>query len=282
VIANEFNKYFLSIAKDLNKRNGLGFYNPENTTPLHYLLQSFKTPFPNIKLNFMSSKEIENIIKSLKPKNSSGYDGISTRILKISSSFISSPLTHFCNKSISYGTFPDRLKYAIVKPLFKKGDRSCIANYRPISLLSSFSKVLEKVMYNRLLTHLCKYSILAKEQFGFRSDSSTKQALFKLINETLQALNSKSPVGSIFFDLEKAFDCLNHDILISKLQFYGVNGKAKLESYLNSRYQRTQVFDEKANLTSFSTWEKITNGVPKDQFWALCCFLFISMICPKF
>jgi hypothetical protein len=103
--------------------------------------------------------------------NSSGYDGISTKLLKISSSFISSPLTYICNKSISLGIFPDRLKYAVVKPLFKEGDRSSISNYRPISMLSSYSKVFEKVTYNQLQEHLCKYSILAEEQFGFRADS---------------------------------------------------------------------------------------------------------------
>jgi hypothetical protein len=141
--ANEFNKYFLCIARNINtEHNDLNFHKLDNTTPLHYLLQSFKTPFPNINLKFISSNEVENIIKSLKPKNSSGYDGISTKLLKISSSFISSPLTHICNKSISLGIFPDRMKYAVVKPLFKKGDRSSISNYRPISILSSFSKVI--------------------------------------------------------------------------------------------------------------------------------------------
>jgi hypothetical protein len=120
-------------------------------------------------------------------------------------------------------------------------------------------------MYNQLQEHLCKYIILAEEQFGFRAYSSTDKAIYKLINETRQALNSKSPVGGIFFYLEKAFDCLNHDILMSKLQFYGVNGKAKswFESYLNNRYLRIQVSDEESNQTSLSTWEKITDGVPQ-------------------
>jgi hypothetical protein len=126
-IENELNKYFLSIAKNINiEHNDSNFQKLDNTTPLHYLLQSFKTPFPDIKLKFLSSKEVENIIKSLKTKNSSGYDGISTKLLKISSTFSSLPLTHICNKSIPLGIFPDRLKYAAVKPLFKKGDRSNI------------------------------------------------------------------------------------------------------------------------------------------------------------
>jgi hypothetical protein len=119
----------------------------------------------------MSTKEVENI-KSLKPKNSSGYDGISTKLLKISSPFISSPLTHICNKSFSSGIFPDRLKYAVVKPLFKKGDKFNISNY------SSFSKVLEKVMDNQLQEHLNKYSIVAEEQFKFRTDSTTNKAIY--------------------------------------------------------------------------------------------------------
>jgi len=130
-------------------------------------MQSFKNPFSNINLKSISTKEIENIIKSLKPKNASGYDGISTKLIKICSPFISSTLAHICNKSLSSGIFPDHLKYAIVKLLFKKGDKSKISNYRPLSILSSFSKVLEKVIYNQLQEHLSKYGILAEEQFGF-------------------------------------------------------------------------------------------------------------------
>ena len=93
-------------------------------------------------LKSVSTKEIKNIIKSLKPKNSSGYDTTSTKLLKISSPFITSSLTPICNKSVSSGTFPDRLKYAVVKPSFKKGDKTKLLNYRPISIFSSFSKVL--------------------------------------------------------------------------------------------------------------------------------------------
>jgi len=118
--ANAFNKYFLNIAKSINfEQHEPSSHNPENITLLHYLMQSFKNPFQNINLKSTSTREIENIIKYLKPKNSSGYDGISTKLVKICSPFIRSPLAHTCNKSLSSGIFPDHLKYAIVKPLFK-------------------------------------------------------------------------------------------------------------------------------------------------------------------
>ena len=226
-IANAFSKYFLTIAKSINtKQNELSSHNLDTTTPLHYLIQSSKNSFPNINLKSISTKEIENTIKSLKPKNSSGYNRISTKLIKISSPYISSPLTHVCKKSLTSGIFPDCLKYAVVKPLFKKGDKSKTSNYRPIYLLSSISKVLEKVIYNQLQERLNKCSILAG-QFGFISDSTTNKAICKLIPETLSTLNSKFIVGGIFFNLEKVFDCINHSILLSKQQFYGVNGKAK-------------------------------------------------------
>jgi hypothetical protein len=106
---------------------------------------------------------------------------------------------------------------------------------------------------------------LAQEQFGFRSNSTTNKAIYILINETLNALNSKLIVGGIFFDLKKAFDCLNHDILLSKLQFYCVNGitRSWFVSYLQNRYMRVQITDEGLNQTSFSSLKKITDGVPQ-------------------
>lgn len=110
-MANEFNKYFSSVAKNINtKQNKFSPYNVDNITPLHYLNQSFNNPLPKFNLKTVSTKEIKNIIKSLNPKISSGYDGISTKLLKISSPFITSPLTHICNKSISSRNFPRPLE----------------------------------------------------------------------------------------------------------------------------------------------------------------------------
>jgi len=204
------------------------------------LLNLFHKAFPIIKFKNTSPREIEKIINSLKIKESSGYDEVSTKILKISAPFISSPLSYICNKSMLSGTFPTRLKYAIVKPLLKKGDKENIANYRPISLLTSFSKVFEQIIYDRLLKHIAMKNILAVKQFGFRTSSSTENASYKLIEDTLNALSNRLMVGAIFCNIQKAFDCVNHNILLTKLEFYGITGITYklLISYLKGRYQR--------------------------------------------
>ena len=167
---------------------------------------------------------------------------MTTKILKTVSPFIVSPLTHICNRMLSTGSFPDRLKFSEIKPIYKKGDKTKIANYRPISLLPAFSKIYEKVLYNRLYNHLLLNNILAKEQFGFRCNTSTEMAIYTrtLINDILSSLNTKTLVGGLFCDLQKAFDCVNHDILLSKMKFYGITGIASRlkESYLRNKYQR--------------------------------------------
>jgi hypothetical protein len=153
-----------------------------------YLSQAFLTPFPEIKFEPMSTKETENIIKSLKPKNSNGYDEISVNILKISASAISSPLAYICNKSFSMGVFPTHLKYSEIIPLLKNGDKTSVMNYRPISLLTSFSKVIEKDIFVRLPSHIKNNNILSN-QYGFRGDSSSDRAIYNFINEILKALD---------------------------------------------------------------------------------------------
>jgi hypothetical protein len=117
---------FLSVAENRNvtsKQSKNSISNSLMFTPTHYFHQAFPNPFPNMKIKPLSTKEVENVIKSLKLKNSFGYDGVSVKVLKLSSLFISSPLTYICNKSIAHGKFPDRLKYSEIKPLYKKGDK---------------------------------------------------------------------------------------------------------------------------------------------------------------
>jgi len=184
-IAEIFNQHFTSIAKANTANNNHNTSSASNRyiiTPTHFLLQSFNCTFPNFKLMRLSTKDIRNIIKSLNTKFSHGYDKIPTKLLKLSLPFILSPLTHICNKSLSLGIFPDLLKYSEIKPLFKKGDKHNISNYRPISILTSFSKVLEKLEHIQLYEHGSNHNILVDEQFGFRNKLATTDAIFKLIN----------------------------------------------------------------------------------------------------
>ena len=117
------------------------------------------------------------------------------------------------------------MKYSIIKPLYKKGNKRDVSNYRPISLLTSFSKILEKVIQTRLLDHLHK-NIISKEQYGFWRGFTTENAVYKLINEVWNALNNKKIVGGIFCDLTKGL-CVHHDILISKIEKYGILVRAR-------------------------------------------------------
>ena len=177
-----------------------------------------------MKLNYPTPKKIEKIIKSLKSKKSYGYGGSPLNILKVSTPFITSPLTYICNKSLLSSIFRSRLKFSEINPLHKKVDKTDIINFRPISLLTYFSKILEKVLYTRLYQHINQNNILATKQYGFRNNSSTEKASFKLINEILLALNNKLTVGGIFCDLEKAFYSVNHDMQLTECEFYRFRG----------------------------------------------------------
>jgi hypothetical protein len=160
------------------------------------------------------------------------------------------------------GTFPTRLKYAILKPLLKKEGKENVANYRPISLLTLFSKVFEKIIYDTLLKHIKTNNILAVEQFGFRT-SLTEKASYKLNDDLLNAPNNRMMVGGIFCDLQKAFNCVNHNILLKKLEFYGITGITYklIKFYLQGRYQRVVLNNHSSS--SCSNWGEITHSVPQ-------------------
>jgi Notch-like protein len=125
----------------------------------------------------------------LKSKSSYGYEEISTKIIKLCKPFIISPLINICNKVLAIGNFPERLKFLLVKSIYKSGDKCSPVNYRPISLLPSFSKIFEKVMLNRLCDRMNRNSILNEYQYGFRSDLSIENASYILLNEILTAMN---------------------------------------------------------------------------------------------
>ena len=139
----------------------------------------------------------------------------------------------------------------------KKGNKTEMSNYRPISLFTSFSKVFENVIYKRWPYHIKNNNILAKEKYGFMNNSSTETASYDLINNILKALNSKMWVGGIFCDLTKAFGYINHNILLSKLEFCGITGRANnlIKSYLSDRYQRVLI-NNKYLKNHFSEWKK--------------------------
>jgi len=141
------------------------------------------------------------------------------------------------------------MKFSIIKPIYKQGNKMNPTNYRLISLMTSFLKVFEKVLCIRLTEHFNTNKLLVENQFGFRKGIATEDAIFKLTNEILNALNNKAMAGSIFCDLEKAFDSVNHDILLSNLLYYGICGKAKLllQSYLQNRYQRVHITNSYLN-----------------------------------
>ena len=183
--------------------------------------------------------ELTALCTSLDPAKACGWDNISAKVVKETIFYFVDPLCNIFNKSISSGVFPDSLKIAKVVPLYKKKCNQNIENYRPVAILSIFSKLLEKVMYNRLFSFLEKYEILINEQFGFRKKHSTAHGVFDLSNYVVDELDKGNFCLGLFMDLSKAFDTIDHHILLDKLCYYGVRGVALdwFRSYLTGRKQ---------------------------------------------
>ena len=240
-IADSFNNYFVDLGPKLASKlipvDPLDAQ-PKITTPIN------KPTIKNsIVLTNTDSAEVFTIISHLKSSSSCGHDQISVKVIKCVAEWISPVLASLINHSFLTGTFPELLKVAKVIPVHKTGDKNLISNYRPISLLNTFSKIYEKVFLNRLLSFLNKYNIIYANQFGFRKHHSTNFALTSFLDSLTEALDRNEYAVGIFIDLSKAFDTIDHQILLKKLDGYGVRGLAYnfVESYLKDRSQYVEL-----------------------------------------
>ena len=222
--------------------------------------------------------EIKDIIKKLKSKLSAGFDEIPPKILKSSPDIVLVALSHIFNLSLSAGKFIDDFKQAKVFPVLKKGDPRVMNNYRPISLLSCVSKILEKIMYRRLTKFLIHQNFFYDLQFGFRKSYCTSDAITFMIDKISKAFDRKEMTLAIFLDLSKAFDpkpLINHSILLQKLNHFGIRDSALdwFESYLNGRSQKVVC----SRVLSSNT-NSILKGVPQGSILGPVLFLFLSTI----
>ena len=208
-ISNEFNNYFSTVADNILKAN---------KTPTHKTFDKYLKNRNSSSFAFepCTPNEVFLLIAELNPSKGTGPNGIPTEILKMINFVISIPLSKIINNCIQTGTHPEKLKLAHVIPIFKKGCRLLVSNYRPISLLSNINKIFEKIMHKRIYSFLEKFNLLYRLQFGFRSKYSTSHALIHMTETIRAALDSGFVTCGIFVDFQKAFDTVNHEILLKK------------------------------------------------------------------
>ena len=258
MMADVFNKYFVGIGKNMADK----IPQIENTIYSKREVQS-------MLFNETSPDEIIDIIKSLSSKKCIIESDIPTRFLKVASPIISPILSNIFNACLQKGIYPDSLKVAQVIPVHKAKSKSECSNYRPISLLSQYNKIFEKIINKRLYNYLEKFKILTQHQYGFRKNNSTSLAIYDLIENLLKSKDNGNIACALFLDLSKAFDTVDRNILIKKLDHYGIRGPPLelLKSYLTNRKQFTMVNGKKSSQFS------IDIGVPQGSILGPLLFL---------
>ena len=231
-IANEFNNYFATIGDKLAQQIKSTGQNVSN-----YLGER-----ANSTLNFkpVTTETVAKIIDNLKPKTSTGHDGISCKLIKLISQEISPALSIAINQCITTNTFPSQLKIAKVIQLLKnKGSITSFENWRPIALLPALSKIYERAIHNQIYEYFTANLLFTNCQYGFRTQSSTEDAILDFQDKIKSLLDQRQIPFSVFLDLSKAFDTIDHSILLTKLDHYGFshNALALLRSYLAERKQ---------------------------------------------
>ena len=261
-IAEQFNSFFINVGPSFSDK----IPQPPNLSYKDYSKKNITSRF---SFKLVQTDDVIKIIQNLKTKTSCGYDGLSTKLLKTISLSVSPLLTIITNQSLFTGIFPEKLKIAKVLPLYKKGNEHVFDNYRPISLLPSISKVIEKIVYNQLYDYFVKNNLIYDSQYGFRQLHSTELAALEITDRLTQNMDRGDISITIYLDLSKAFDTLNHEILINKLNYYGVRGTANnwFQSYLSSRNQFVSFDNQQSNMMP------LTTGVPQGSILGPLLFL---------
>lgn len=259
VLANRFNAYFTNVGPTLADSI------KDKGDPLSDMGSEYKQ---SMYVKPVSEKELVSLINELK-NCSAGIDCIKASVVKAVKGEIMTPLLYLLNKSLQTGIFPDALKVAVVTPVYKKGCKNSLSNYRPVSVLTVFSKLFEKAMNNRIVEYLEKHNVLYQHQYGFRKGYSTDLALSTVVDFVVKALQEKKIVCGIYMDLSKAFDTINHSVLKQKLKHYGINGPAYqwISNYLTDRKQVINING------TYSESNNLTCGVPQGSILGPTLFL---------
>ena len=261
-IANEFNKFFINIGPQLAESIQI----PPNLSYKEFLRHPTNNVF---KFKEINVEKVIKTIDSLKPKTSYSTDRISNKLLKFLKNELAVPLKNIINQSISTGIFPNSLKIAKVTPLYKKDEKYLMNNYRPISILPSVSKVFERIMHDQIYQYFIDHNLFYKSQYGFRRKHSTELASLELVDRIISEMDQNKYPVNIFMDLSKAFDTLDHHILLDKLKHYGFVGKTLelMECYLKSRTQYVEYNGTSSNLLN------VHCGVPQGSILGPLLFI---------